>query len=192
MEVLASKLPSTQIVKKLVNELTRERDGALATGQNMKQFVLDYYLIQITFHTGLRISEMASLTWADVSDEYLIVRLGKGSKNRTVYFGDVTKALLAEYKAWSKGEGADHLFIGERGPMTRHGLHRRFEYWKVRMRLPKEFTFHSMRHHYATHMLENGVSLAMVKSQLGHASIATTSVYLHHTKEAREKLQKVS
>lgn len=196
MEVLASKLPSASVVKKLVAELTRERDGALATKQNMQQFVLDYYLIQITLHTGLRISEMANLTWGDISDEYLIVRLGKGSKARSVYFGQATRQLVEEYRAWALTAGHncsqnEQLFLGERGPMTRHGLHSHFKYWKDRMRLPKGFTFHSMRHFYATNMLEHDISLAVIKAQLGHASIATTSVYLHHTKSALDKLKKV-
>jgi len=122
-----------------------------------------------------------------------ILRVLRATNRRTVYFGAETQGLLNAFKAWkiSQGESCGHtanLFIGARGPLTRYGIHERWTYWKNRLGFPEEIVFHSIRHYYATFLLEQGVSIAMVSRQLGHASSIYTAGYLHHTTEARARI----
>lgn len=194
-ELTADRIPSAKQLGQLMKELLREKDAAVKTGDNL-HFITDFYLIGICVHTGLRISEMSQLTWPEIHDEYLVVRKGKGGKVRSVYFGVLTKKLLDELRDLQSAAGlftpSGGLFLGQRGVLKRWGLHDRFTYWKKRIGLPSRVTFQSLRHYYATYLLESGVSLAMLRDQLGHSSLTVTSKYCHHTKSAREKLQAVS
>lgn len=122
-----------------------------------------------------------------------VLRVLRATNRRTVYFGQETQGLLNSFKAWKQSRGepcgpTDHLFIGTRGPLTKWGVHERWSYWKKRLGFPAEIKLHSMRHYNATWLLEQGVSLAMVSRQLGHASAVYTAGYLHHTTEARARL----
>ena len=192
----ADKIITEKQVKSLLKECQREKDQAAATGKHLK-FINDYYLISIGYNVGLRVSELADLKWRDVSDDYLIVRCGKGGKSRTVYFGDRTEKLFQEYKNLQKlsferkCQPEDPIFQGQRGQLTRTAIHLRIKYWLKRVGLPESLSFHSLRHGFATRLLDNGIPLASVRDQLGHSNISTTSIYLHFTEEARDKIRKV-
>lgn len=181
-EFSAEKIPSPAMMRKLFKELSRERrNGA---------FIVDYYLISIAARTGLRISELAALSWDAIGEDFLIVRNGKGGKARSVYFGPETAKVFDEFRKVTGGEGS--LFVGRKGPLTPSGLHDRFKYWKERVGLPKSITMHSLRHYYATDLLDKGADLIMVRNQLGHSNIAVTSLYLHHTETALERLKAIT
>lgn len=143
----------------------------------------DYYMIAICVSTGLRISELVSLTWKNIFQDCLVV-VGKGRKKRTVFFGDKTRSLLDKLKELNKN--SSHLFIGQRGPLTRHGAHRRFK--RLVEQLEHNYSMHSLRHNYATTCLNNGVPIHVVKEQVGHSSINTTATYLHFTEENKYKI----
>lgn len=176
--------------KRLLKILKNAKDAALVTGKN-RAHVADYYLIAIVTNTGLRISEVAALKWSDVHADHLTVQRGKGGKRRTVFFGKATRALFDEFRAHCKTLD-EFVFNGQRGPLTRTAIHRRFHYWKRRTGISDSVTFHSLRHGYATRMLDYGVPLTSVRDQLGHSNISITSVYLHFTQEAREKLSQLT
>lgn len=190
----ADRIITPNQMKKLLREMARERDIALSTNRNTK-FVTDYYLVALAYNLGLRISELCALKWSDVGEDFIIVRRGKGGKPRTVFFGDATKKLFDELKkSFSnvrKNKISEHLFIGQRGPLTRGAVHLRFRYWLQRTDLPETLTFHSLRHGFATRLLDGGVPIASVRDQLGHANIATTSLYLHLTEAARDKIKRL-
>ncbi len=169
--------------RKLSRELERVKDGP------------DYYFCWLTWMTGLRVSELTNLKWLDVDldDQFLKVREGKGAKPRTIYFGPKTTKILFEYKEKkSPRKDNEYIFISQkRTPFSRVTIHRRFKELLRRSALPEGLSFHSLRHGYATRMLDEGIQLHELKNQLGHTSIATTAIYLHFTESSREKFAKI-
>jgi integrase/recombinase XerD len=192
----ADRILSRQQLKALLREMEREKDAALAASGGNPKFVVDYYLTAVAAATGLRISEVAALTFGDIHDGFLVVQRGKGGKKRDVVFGPKTKRLFSEYlahyvKYFGPAEPDRRLWIGKRGALTRSGIHQRWLYWKKRVGLPNAVTFHSLRHGALTWLLDNAVPLQAVRDFAGHASASTTSVYLHFTAEAQAKLKAV-
>lgn len=149
-------------------------------------------MIAITWNTGMRISEIAKLNWLDVREDFLIVREGKGGKARTIFFGKKTKKLFKSCRNFGDSQYKNVLdgpvFWGRQGRLSTAQIHRRSKKWFKKLYFPKDITFHSLRHGYATRMIEEGVSLPLLRDQLGHSSISITSVYLHYTKAARKVL----
>jgi site-specific recombinase XerD len=192
----ADKILTERHAKVLLKELGQAKDAAIETKRGLK-FVNDYFLVAIAYNTGLRISELVALKWGDIEDEFLVVQRGKGGKRRTVYFGNRTRAIFEEFKGIQRTvfkrdcAGDDRLFIGQRGALTRYAVHIRFKYWVRRCGLPATLSFHSLRHGFGTRLLDCGVPLSSVRDQLGHCNIAVTSVYLHFTEDARERLSRV-
>lgn len=192
----ADKIIDERQVKLLLKETGREKDNSVATGKNLK-YLNDYFSIGIAYNTGLRISELVAVKWQDIQKEFLIVRCGKGGKSRTIYYGERTYNLFEEFKKLQSEllkrpcAENDFVFIGQRGALKRCAVHLRFKYWINRLGLPKTLSFHSLRHGFATRLLDNSVPLQAVKEQLGHSNISVTSTYLHFTTEAKEKIEQL-
>lgn len=156
----------------------------------------DRALLELLYASGLRVSEALGLDLADLSFETGFVRvIGKGDKERMVPVGDVALDWIGRYLAWprpgwlahagvSPEESAQPLFVTARG--TRHG---RTAAWASVKRaaagagLDDRVSPHTLRHSFATHLLEGGADLRVVQELLGHASIATTQLYTHLTGE---------
>lgn len=193
----ADKILTEKHAKAVLTEARREKSMSIKTGLHEK-FVTDYFLFSVAYYTGLRVSEVCELCWRDVLEDALIVRAGKGKKKRSVIIGNKTKKLFDSFLAYQKkhwemeGLPKDYIFLGQRGPLTRIGCHNRMKYWVHRLNLPDTLSFHSWRHGAATRWLDRGVPLSAVQRQLGHNNIATTSVYLHFTEEAKAKLVALS
>ena len=146
----------------------------------------DHAMLELLYATGLRVSELVSLTMSSVDATRGIVRChGKGDKERIVPVGEVALAALRDYLSRSRPlfvrratEAA--LFLSPRGrAMTRQG------FWKLLRRRARDagiaatFSPHTLRHSFATHLLERGADLRSVQLLLGHQSIATTQIYTH-------------
>ena len=138
------------------------------------------------YGTGLRVSELVRLPVAGVNLTACYVRvLGKGSKERLVPFGDEARERIGQYLTRSrplllKGRTSQFLFVTGRGTaMTR------LRFWQIiqevclRQGITKQISPHSLRHSFATHLVENGADLRSVQMMLGHADIATTQIYTH-------------
>ncbi len=145
-------------------------------------------MLELLYGTGLRISEMLDLKLGDIDFENCIVRcFGKGSKERIVPIGEYIIDSLNEYLENGRNKLlgkkiSDYLFLNKNG-----GRISRFSFFKIIKKLlrdkgiKKDVSPHSLRHSFATHMLENGADLRSIQELLGHSDIATTRIYTHIT-----------
>ena len=176
--------------KSLPNVLTIDEVDNLLNVKTITPF--DYRnkaMLELLYGTGLRISEMLDLKLTDVDFENCIVRCyGKGSKERIVPIGEYIIDSLNNYlengrnKLINSKKISDFLFLNSRGSRIS-----RFSFFKILKRLlaekgiKKDVSPHSLRHSFATHMLENGADLRSIQELLGHSDIATTRIYTHIT-----------
>jgi integrase/recombinase XerD len=150
----------------------------------------DRALLELAYGAGLRVSEWISLTVRDLLLEEGLVRVfGKGSKERLVPIGRSAIGAVAIYlrelrPKLEKGEGKGILFLNARGrPLTRMGAWKILRGYVERAEITKHVTPHTLRHSFATHLLEGGADLRAVQEMLGHVDISTTQIYTHVDRE---------
>lgn len=147
----------------------------------------DRAIVELLYATGLRVGELVSLDWDDLDLRARVLRvLGKGGKERMVPFGKpATDALLAWQADWaglaSQGtEGGDPVFLNHRGGrLSDRSVRRIVDRHTQTAGLPPGVHPHTLRHTFATHMLEEGADLRTIQELLGHASLSTTQKYTH-------------
>ncbi len=148
----------------------------------------DLAMLEVLYATGIRVSELVQLNVSDVHLTMGFVRcLGKGNKERIIPLGKMAQSSIAEYLDRARPEllkkkQNDALFLNHHGNrLSRQG------FWKIlnklsgKANIQKELTPHTLRHSFATHLLENGADLRAVQEMLGHADISTTQIYTHVT-----------
>ena len=145
----------------------------------------------IMYATGLRISEVISLEFKNIDyDECIIRVMGKGSKERIVPVNDYAIKYLKEYidnyrPELVKNEINNYIFLNNHGRMlTRQGIFKMIKNYAALKNIKKTIGPHTLRHTFATHLLENGADLRVIQELLGHSDISTTQIYTHLTKEA--------
>ncbi len=154
----------------------------------------DRTILELLYSSGLRVSELISLTASSLQlEERLIKVMGKGRKERIVPVGRVAAALLAEYievirpslaAKSNKQESVKEIFLNNHGePLSDRGVRYLFQKYIRQVSHKEDIAPHSLRHSFATHLLERGADLRVVQELLGHASISTTQIYTHVTKE---------
>jgi integrase/recombinase XerD len=154
-------------------------------------------MLELAYGAGLRVSEWITLGVRDVLMEEKLVRVfGKGSKERLVPIGRSAIGAVATYvrelrPRLEKGGGKGVLFLNARGePLSRMGA------WKILRRhveqagITKAVSPHTLRHSFATHLLEGGADLRAVQEMLGHADISTTQIYTHVDREYLRQVHK--
>ena len=153
----------------------------------------DRAMLELLYATGLRVSELVRLKGGEVSLDMGVVRVfGKGSKERMVPLGEEAAAWLMRYQrearpALLKGRGADAVFVTARGDaMTRQAFWHLITRYGARAVPGKHLSPHTLRHAFATHLINHGADLRVVQLLLGHADISTTQIYTH---VARERLK---
>jgi len=155
-------------------------------------------MIELLYAAGLRVSELVKLKFLNVNTEAGFVRVfGKGSKERIVPIGIYAKTKLDEYiknarPLLLKNSVSHYLFVARAGkPMTRQGFWKLLKQYALQAGINKKITPHSLRHSFASHLLEGGADLRAVQAMLGHADISTTQIYTHvareHLKQIHEK-----
>jgi integrase/recombinase XerD len=146
----------------------------------------DQAMLELLYATGLRVSELVQLQTQRVSfqGDYLTVK-GKGSKMRAVPFGRWAREKLSTYMSQVrprllKGKSSSFVFINRSGkPLSRQGFWKLIRRYALVAGIEKRVTPHTLRHSFATHLLEGGADLRSVQSMLGHADISTTQIYTH-------------
>jgi site-specific recombinase XerD len=157
--------------------------------------------MEIAYAAGLRLGEIANLKLTDVDSERMILRVdqGKGKKDRNVMLSPALLETLRAY--WREAKPKFWLFPGHRGkrPLNATVFQRAFKQAKHDAHIAKPVSFHSLRHSFASHLLESGVNVRTIQVLLGHRSLGTTQRYVHvagdylrHTQSPLDALRKVS
>lgn len=172
-----------------VDRLLEQPDGSTSIG------IRDKAMLEVLYATGLRVSELVGLKLSNYNLErgFLII-MGKGSKERAVPMGETAILFLKQYMDGArsdllKGEAADAVFISSRRrQITRQMFWNRIKYYAQKAGIRQEISPHTLRHSFATHLLDNGADLRAVQAMLGHSDISTTQIYTH---VSRERLKKI-
>lgn len=157
----------------------------------------DRAMLELAYGAGLRVSEWIGIGVQDLRlDEGVIRVFGKGSKERIVPIGRTALGAVALYvrelrPRLEKGGGAGKLFLNARGrPMSRMGAWKVLQKYVAQAGVKKHVTPHTLRHSFATHLLEGGADLRAVQEMLGHADISTTQIYTHVDREYLRSVHK--
>ena len=155
----------------------------------------DKAMLEALYAAGFRVSELVGLPLAAVSLTDGVARvMGKGRKERLVPLGEEAREWIARYARESrpvllKGKGCEALFVTERGgPMTRQMFWYLIKRHALNAGIRSPLSPHTLRHAFATHLLNHGADLRVVQMLLGHADIATTQIYTHVAKERLKRL----
>jgi integrase/recombinase XerD len=150
----------------------------------------DRAMLEILYATGLRVSELVGLTLEDLQlDVGYLTAFGKRRKQRIVPLGETAREAVLDYLAMGRGElagdvGSGFLFLNRSGNgLTRQGFWKMMKRRALEAGIAKNITPHTLRHSFATHLLDNGADLRAVQAMLGHADISTTQIYTHVTRE---------
>lgn len=180
-----------RLEKKLPNFLYRDEiDKLFAAIKGNGHFELrDSAMIELLYGSGIRVSEAIKLNLSDVDLDAGEVRvLGKGSKERITLIGSAAINALRTYIRLGRpalmSADTKALFLGNRGGrLTQRSVERLIKKWVKKAGIDKKVTPHTLRHSFATHLLDRGADLRSVQELLGHSSLSTTQVYTHITKE---------
>lgn len=155
----------------------------------------DRAMLELMYASGLRVTELVSLKRHQMSLEQGLVQLvGKGGRERLVPFGELAAEWIARYLKearpdLAKGRESDFVFITARGgAMTRHNFWHRIRDHARAAGLQVHLSPHTLRHAFATHLLDHGADLRVVQSLLGHSDLSTTQIYTHVTRTRLREL----
>ena len=151
-------------------------------------------MIELMYATGLRVSELVNLKLSDIDLNQDIIRIyGKGSKERIVPIGEYAKEYLEKYiyeyrSSMLKKENSEYLFLNNHGKkMTRQGFFKILKKIALEKGITNDFSPHTIRHSFASHLLKYGADLRTIQELLGHSDISTTQIYTHITNEELKK-----
>ncbi len=180
-----------KIAKTLPNVLSvDEVDKLLDIKVNDPYSARNKAMLELMYSSGLRISELINLKLTDISiDEALVRIFGKGSKERIIPIGDIALSALNKYimiyrDCLIKKQNSDYLFLSSRGDkMSRQGFFKIIKRIALEQNITTELSPHTLRHSFATHMLNGGADLRSIQELLGHSDISTTQIYTHISRE---------
>ncbi|MDC8830035.1 site-specific tyrosine recombinase XerD [Alteromonas gilva] len=199
VENLREDNPVTQLAipkaaKKLPGTLSEADVDALLEAPDADEPIecRDRAMLEVLYATGLRVSELTGLRLSEISLNQGVVRvMGKGNKERLVPLGENALDALQQYLSGARPALLKHhtdvVFVSKRGvQMTRQTFWHRIKYYAVKAGIRTELSPHTLRHAFATHLLNHGADLRVVQMLLGHSDLSTTQIYTH---VATERLQ---
>jgi len=190
-------LESPKLPRSLPNILTEKDVEALLAAPNIQTplGLRDRAMLETLYASGLRVSELVTMSLAQLSHDMGVVRVsGKGNKERLVPVGEESLAWVRRYMENARpvilaGRQADALFVTLRGAsMTRQAFWYLIRRYANQAGVRRGISPHTLRHAFATHLLNHGADLRVVQMLLGHADISTTQIYTHIARERLKQL----
>ena len=145
----------------------------------------DRAMLETMYASGLRVSELLLLERKNINLKHGVVSVfGKGAKERKVPLGDFASDFIARYidevRCKNPGKNTKYLFLSKYGkPLSRQSFFKQIKKYAALAEIDANISPHTLRHCFATHLLEQGAELRMVQAMLGHSNIATTQIYTH-------------
>ncbi|MDP3789211.1 MAG: tyrosine recombinase, partial [Candidatus Omnitrophota bacterium] len=189
---VTSVIETPKLWKHLPDSLSSDEVDHMLSKPNLKDWIgiRDKACLELMYATGMRVSEVVNLNLSDANFDLGIVKcLGKGSKERIVPLGKAAILAVRRYlekirPGLVKSGSEKGLFLTRLGhKMTRQMFWKIIKSYAKKARIDKNITPHTLRHSFATHLLERGADLRSVQEMLGHANISTTQIYTHINKE---------
>jgi integrase/recombinase XerD len=179
-------IKSPKISQKLPTVLTKEEVKKLIDSVENKKHKL---IIKLLYSSGLRVSEVVNLKVGDIELDERIgwVRGGKGKKDRIFL---ISNKIVDDLKAQMRRKGkTDFLFEGWKGAMSPRSIQKIVSYAAKRAGISKPVSVHTLRHTFATHLLEAGEDIRKIQELLGHSNLSTTQIYTHVSTEELKKIK---
>ena len=186
-------LESPKLWKKLPDTLSIKEVDKIILKANFKskQGIRDRAILEVLYGTGMRVSEAVNLKLRDINFEVGFLKCkGKGQKERIVPFGGKAQTAIRRYLKKArpdfilKKRDVPEIFLSRLGrPISRVSIWKMIKTYTRKANIKKNITPHTLRHSFATHMLEGGADLRIVQELLGHADISTTQIYTHINKD---------
>jgi integrase/recombinase XerD len=179
--------------KSLTEEEVESLLGAPAVGDPLGN--RDRTMLEVLYATGLRVSELVNLRYSQVNLNQGVIRImGKGNRERLIPLGEEAVRWLNEFARAARGEillerQTDYLFPTRRGDrMTRQAFWHIIKRYARKAGVDRELSPHTLRHAFATHLLNHGADLRVVQMLLGHSDLSTTQIYTHVARERMKEL----
>ena len=197
-ETLIREDPTAQIAmpkigRSLPKSLTEEEVESLLVSDPLGN--RDRTMLEVLYATGLRVSELVNLRHGQINLNQGVIRiLGKGNRERLIPLGEEAMRWLKEFGHGPRGEillerQTDYLFPTRRGDrMTRQAFWHIIKRYARKSGIAKELSPHTLRHAFATHLLNHGADLRVVQMLLGHSDLSTTQIYTHVARERMKEL----
>jgi integrase/recombinase XerD len=173
--------------KRIPAVLTKEEVKQLFNALQNKKSKL---MISLSYACGFRVSELVNLKVADLNFNEMIahIRQAKGKKDRIVNLPAFLLEDLKEQVSHQQAEKQEYLFTGPNGQLTDRNIQKIVMAAAKKAGIEKEVHPHTLRHSFATHLLENGVDIRKIQELLGHADLSTTQIYTHISREELKKI----
>lgn len=187
IDIAIPKVEGPKMPKKLPVVMSVEEVEALLEAPDMSKDtgIRDRAMLEVMYSSGLRVSELINLQLNQIdSVNGIITLIGKGNKQRSIPIGEFALEYLNKYikevRYKNKRAKNKYVFLNRNGePLSRQYFFMQIKKYALEADIDKEISPHTLRHCFATHLLENGAELRMVQEMLGHSNIATTQIYTH-------------
>jgi len=174
--------------KKMPSVLTKDEMKRLIDIIDSKKSKL---MVSLMYACGMRVSELVNLKVSDLEfdDKIGHIRQAKGKKDRIFNIPDFLFSKLKKYVDSQKEDKQQYLFTGPKGKLSSRNLQKIVNNVAKRAGIKKDVHCHTLRHSFATHLLENGIDIRMIQELLGHADLSTTQIYTHVSAEQIKKIK---
>src|SRR3989338_1151815 len=188
VEVLKKEVGNIKMPKKdrkLPEVLTKDEVCKLLNSAETRKSRL---ILSMLYSSGLRVSELVNLRPSDInfSENIGWVRSGKGSKDRMF---SLSESLVGDLKEYLKKRTDSNYVFSQKGPLTTRNIQKIVKHLRDRSNIQKRVTPHTLRHSFATHLLESGTDIRMIQALLGHSSLNTTQIYTQISSDQIKKVQ---